>query len=126
MATVICNEMNQNNPNICQKTFLNTLAKSNNVDSKAVPCHKAESKDDTSPDWAVLARTVMVEQMTEHFKLGEEIDKGKITRANCELMPLHDDVIIYYADKTCVQQTIGGNGHTSSFSNHYITFYQSI
>ena len=126
MVTAICNEMNQNNPNICQKTFLNNLAKSNNVDSKAVPCHKAGSKDDTSPDWAVLARTVMVEQMTEHFKLVEEIDKGKITRANCELMPLHDDVIYYYADKTQVQQTIRGIGHTSSFSNHCITLYQWI
>jgi hypothetical protein len=55
MAAAICNEMNQNNPNVCQKTFLNTLAKYNNVDSNAVPCHKAGSKDGTSPGWAVLA-----------------------------------------------------------------------
>jgi hypothetical protein len=58
----------------------------------------------------------MAEQMIEQFGLGDEIDKGNITRVGCQFMPLHDDAILY-ADHNHVQQIIGGNCHTSSFSS---------
>jgi hypothetical protein len=55
--------------------------------------------------------------MTEQFWLGDIIDKDNITRVGCQFTSLHDDAIIY-ANKNHVQQTIGGSGHTSSFSSH--------
>jgi hypothetical protein len=114
MATAICNETNQFEPKVCRKTFLETLADYTDVETKATPRRKTGSKDDTS-DWAV-ARAVIAEQMSEQFRLGNDIDKGTIARVDCQFTPLHDDAILY-ADENHVQQTIGGNGHTSSFSS---------
>jgi hypothetical protein len=114
MATTICNETNNDNPKVCRKTFLETLSDYTDLDSKATPRRKTGSKDVTSA-WAV-ARKVIAEQMTEQFRLGDEVDKGNLKSADCLFVPLHDDAILF-ADENHVQQTIGGSGHTSTFSS---------
>jgi hypothetical protein len=53
--------------------------------------------------------------MTEQFRLGDMIDNNRIKRADCSVTPLHDDAILS-ADENHNKQTIGGSGHTSSFS----------
>ena len=114
MATAICNETNEYNPKICRNTFLQTLADYTDVESRATPRRKTGSKDDTS-EWAV-ALFVFAKQLLEKYRLGNEVDKGTIKREDCKFPPIHNDAQLS-ANENHVQQTIGGNGHTSSFSS---------
>jgi hypothetical protein len=117
MAMHICNQQNKDSGvSVCRNTLVNLLKEYTDVDLKATLRCKTGKKDEES-DWA-KGRLAFAEQLKEQIRLGERIDAGEMTYAQCnaELPPLWKDGTLW-CDESHTQQVLpGGVGHQSSFS----------
>ena len=129
LATTICNEVNERAlrqqgvtdedellaSSVCRNTLMRTIKSFTDVCLTAVLRRKTGSKDPNGA-WA-QGRFQFASQMKEQFRLGEQINEGKIARADCaDVQPLWMDGILQ-VDESHTTCTIAGQGNRGSCGN---------
>ena len=112
LAVNICNSVNEkegNDVSVCRNTLMSTINAYTDMQKTSILQRKTGSKDPDS-NWA-NARYLFVSQLQEQFRLGEEINKGSLSIADCkDVHPLCIDGILQ-VDQSHTKCTIGGSGH---------------
>ena len=123
MATDICNQTNKRlstNPDeevltVSRSTLTETIKRYTDVKEQAILRRKTGRRD-TESDWA-KARVVRCQMTKDMYELGEKLENGTLTMADCRqknLHPLYEDATVYVDQSHMKAVPAGGSGHSGS------------